>query len=211
MIDLAGERSASRDLDSPRPIAIVGVGNLLLSDDGVGIHAIRRLRSDSRVASMARLIDGGTVGTDLLAEVCGCEKLLIVDAVDAGLPPGTTIRMDFSGPDPQQIDTRNAHQSGIPGLLDALRLLGQAPRQVVLVGVQPAAMGLGTQLSPAVASAMPAVAAEVVRQLDRWTSAGGAASSQGIQSVASLDAAMPRSARETARETPGTEQLRECI
>ena len=76
---------------------------------------------------MARLIDGGTVGTDLLAEVCGCERLLIVDAVDAGLAPGTTVWMDLSGPDPGKIDTRNAHQFGIPGLLDDLRLLGQAP------------------------------------------------------------------------------------
>jgi hydrogenase maturation protease len=190
-MDLANEPRAYRDPDLPRPIAIVGVGNLLLSDDGVGIHAVRRLQSDSRIESMARLIDGGTVGTDLLAEVCGCERLLIVDAVDAGLPPGTIIWMDFSGPDPQKIDTRNAHQSGIPGLLDDLRLLGQAPRQVVLVGVQPAALGLGTQLSPEVAGALPAVSAEVVRQLDRWT-------------VESLDAAILIRARETSRQTPGT-------
>jgi hydrogenase maturation protease len=201
VIDLAGEPSASRDLDPPRPIAVVGVGNLLLSDDGVGIHAVRRLRSDSRVESMARLIDGGTVGTDLLAEVCGCENLLIVDAVDAGLPPGTTVRMDLSGPDPQKIDTRNAHQSGIPGLLDDLRLLGQAPLQVVLVGVQPAAIGLGTQLSPEVAGALPAVSAEVVRQLDRWTPAGGATSAPAMQSAESWDVAIPRGARETASET----------
>ena len=174
-------------------IAIVGVGNLLLSDDGAGIHAIRSLRSDSRVGSRARLIDGGTVGADLLAEVCGCERLLIVDAVDAGLPPGTTIRMDFSGPDPQKIDTRNAHQFGLSGLLDDLRLLGQAPAQVVLVGVQPAATGLGTELSPEVAGALPVVSAEVVRQLDRWISAG--------------EAALPRAAGETS----ATEQLRECI
>jgi len=174
-------------------IAIVGVGNLLLSDDGAGIHAVRRLRSDARVGSMARLIDGGTIGTDLLAEVCGCEQLLIVDAVDAGLPPGTTIRMDFSGPDPPKIETRNTHQSGIPGLLDDLRLLGQAPREVVLVGVQPAAMGWGTELSPEVAGALAVVSAEVARQLDRWTSAG--------------DAALPSAARETSE----TEQLRERI
>ena len=203
-MDLAGEPRACRDLDPPRPIAIVGVGNLLLSDDGVGIHAVRRLRSDSRVGSMARLIDGGTVGTDLLAEVCGCENLLIVDAVDAGLPPGTTIWMDFSGSDPQKIDARNAHQSGIPGLLDDLRLLGQAPRQVVLVGVQPATIGLGTQLSPEVARALPTVSAEVVRQLDRWRPAGDAANSRRIQSVESLVAALPKGAGETARGTSGT-------
>jgi hydrogenase maturation protease len=174
-------------------IAIVGVGNLLLSDDGAGIHAVHRLQRDAGVGSVARIIDGGTVGTNLLAEVCGCEKLLIIDAVDAGLPPGTTIRMDFSGPDRQKIESRNAHQSGIPGLLDDLRLLGQAPCQVVLVGVQPGAMGWGTELSPEVASALPVVTAEVGRQVDRWTSAGGAA--------------LP----EAARETSGTEQLRERI
>ena len=207
MIDLAGGRPASRELDPPQTIAIVGVGNLLLSDDGAGIHAIRRLRGDSRVSSMARLIDGGTVGTDLLAEVCGCEKLLIVDAVNAGLPPGTTIRMDFSGPDAQKIDTRNAHQFGIQGLLDDLRLLGQAPRQVVLVGVQPAAMGLGTQLSPEVAGALPVVSAEVVRQLDRWTSAGDAANSKGTQGAESWDAALARAEIETS----GIEQPRERI
>ena len=185
-------------MTDPPTIAIVGVGNLLLSDDGAGIHAVRGLRRDSRVGSMARLIDGGTIGTDLLAEVCGCDKLLIVDAVDAGLPPGTTIRMDFSGPDPPKIDSRNAHQLGIPGLLDDLRLLGQAPRQVVLVGIQPAAMGWGTQLSPEVSRALPVLSAEVVRQLDRWTSARGAEPSD----------AAPLG---EVREISGTEQPRERI
>lgn len=207
MIDSACEPRDYHDLDSPRPIAIVGIGNLLLSDDGVGIHTVRRLRSEARVRSMARLIDGGTVGTDLLAEVCGCEKLLIVDAVDAGLEPGTTIRMDYGGPDSRKIDTRNAHQSGIPGLLDDLHLLGLAPRQVVLVGVQPAAMGLGTQLSPQVASALPIVSAEVVRQLDRWTSAGDDANSKGTQGADSLDAVLPGA----ANKITGTEQPRERI
>ena len=181
------------DLAAPLPIAVVGVGNLLLSDDGVGVHTVRRLGGDPCVRSIARLIDGGTVGTNLLAEVCGCEKLLIVDAVDAGLPPGSTIRMDFSGPDPQAIETRNAHQFGLHGLLVDLRLMGRAPGEVILVGVQPAEIGLGTELSREVADALPVVAAEVVRQLDRWTSPGGAA--------------LP----EAARERQGTEQPRERI
>jgi hydrogenase maturation protease len=207
VIDFASEPRPYRDLGPPRTIVVIGVGNLLLSDDGVGIHAIRRLRGNSRVRSMVRLIDGGTVGTDLLAEVSGCEKLLILDAVDAGLPPGNTIWMDFSGPDPQKIDTRNAHQSGIPGLLDDLRLLGLAPSQVVLVGVQPAAMGLGTQLSPEVASSLPILFAEVVRQLDRWTSADNDAQSKETQSAESLDAVLPR----TANKITGTEQPGERI
>lgn len=152
-------------------IAVVGVGNPLLSDDGAGIHAVRRLRDDRRAGALARIVDGGTVGAELLSEVCGCDKLLIVDAVDAGLAPGTTIRMDYSGAEPLKVETRNAHQFGIQGLLDDLRLLGQAPSEVVLVGVQPAGTGWGTQLSPEVAGALPRVVAEVVRQLDQWTSA----------------------------------------
>jgi hydrogenase maturation protease len=126
VIDWSGEPRAFRESDPPRSIAIIGVGNLLLSDDGVGIHAVQTLRSESCVGSVARLIDGGTVGTDLLAQVCGCDELLIIDAVDAGLPPGSAIRMDFSGPGPQKIETRNAHQSGIPGLLDDMRQIGRA-------------------------------------------------------------------------------------
>jgi hypothetical protein len=92
-------------------------------------------------------------------------------------------------------------------LLDDLRLLGLAPRQVVLVGVQPGAMGLGTQLSPAVASALPVVAAEVLRQLDLWTPAGGAANSQETQGADSVEAALPGAALERSE----TEQPRERI
>jgi hydrogenase maturation protease len=156
---------------------------------------------------VARLIDGGATGTDLLTAVCGCENLLILDAVDAGLPTGATIWMDFSDPDSPKIDTRNAHQFGVPGLLDDLRLLGMAPRQVVLLGVQPAALGLGTQLSPEVAAALPIVCAEVVRQLDRWTSAGDAANGKETQGASSSDASLPR----TATKIAGTEQPGERI
>ncbi|MDR3719659.1 MAG: HyaD/HybD family hydrogenase maturation endopeptidase [Bryobacteraceae bacterium] len=198
---------AYHDPDAQRAIAVVGIGNLLLSDDGAGIHAIRALRKDSRVQSMARLIDGGTVGTDLLAQVCGCERLLIVDAVDAGLPPGAMVWMDLNDAGPRKIETRNAHQCGIPELLDDLRLLGVAPRQVVLIGVQPATIGLGTRLSPEVASALPALSAEVVRQLERWASAADAVIFKGTQGTDSTDAVLPGA----ANKMTGTEQPRERI
>jgi hydrogenase maturation protease len=146
---------------------VVGIGNLLLSDDGVGIHAIRILRT-GHLASMARLIDGGTIGTDLLAEVCGCERLLVIDAVDAGLRAGAIIRLDLSAPDAQRVETRNAHQWGISGLLDDLRLMGQGPRETVLIGVQLATTNFGTQLSSEVAGALSALAGAVARQLEEW-------------------------------------------
>lgn len=154
-------------------IAIVGAGNLLLSDDGVGIHALRRLRGDRRIESVARLVDAGAAGTSLFAEVAGCERLLIIDAVEAGLAPGATVWMDFSLPAPQNIHMRNAHQSGIPGLVDDLRLLGREPRDLLLIGVQPSNMACGTELSPEVAGAIPALVGEIVRQVERWIAGNG--------------------------------------
>lgn len=151
-------------------IAVVGIGNLLLSDDGIGIHAIRMLRAEP-LASVARIIDGGTIGTDLLAEVCGCEKLLVIDSVDAGLRAGTIIRLDLSVPDSQHIETRNAHQWGISGLLDDLLLMGLGPREAVLIGVQLATTDFGTQLSPEVDGALPSLTQAVVRQLEWWGAA----------------------------------------
>jgi hydrogenase maturation protease len=171
-------------------IAVVGIGNLLLSDDGVGIHAVRRLTEERRLESAARVIDGGTVGTDLLAEVCGCERLLIVDAVDAGLPPGAAIRMDLSRPGPCDAPARNAHQAGIPGLLDDLRLMGCEPRETVLFGIQPGTLAFGTQLSAEVAASLPALLDQVVRQVERWCSGAGTAMR------ASADPVPPRRRRE---------------
>ncbi len=164
---------------------VLGVGNLLLSDDGVGIHAIRMLRADAHIASAARLIDGGTVGPDLIAQLWDCERLLIIDAVDVGLRPGAAVWMDYSAPNVQTPEMRGAHQSGLAALLDDLRLLGRAPREVMLLGVQPAGTEIGTQLSPGVQSALPVIAGQVALQIERWTAA--------------------------RVETSPTEQLRECI
>jgi hydrogenase maturation protease len=170
MIDASCHSYGVGKLEHRQTIAVIGIGNLLLSDDGIGIHAVRSLRSNPRTCLLSRIIDGGTVGTDLLGEICGCEQALIVDAVDAGQRPGTIVWMDLNSSDLPRIQTRNAHQSGIYGLLDDLRLLGCAPQQIVLVGVQPASLSIGTQLSPEVASAIPALEKEIVWQLEQWIS-----------------------------------------
>ncbi len=186
-------------------VAIVGVGNLLLSDDGAGIHAIRT-PGVKALSSIARLIDGGTVGTDLLAEVWGCEKLLVIDCVDACLRPGTIVELDLNEASGREIKTRNAHQAGIYGLLDDLRLMGRNPREALLIGVQLATTDLGTQLSPEVAGALPSLADAVVRQVRRWT-ASMAATARQPHREAPPDAA----GASAMREISGTEKVGEYI
>ncbi len=137
-----------------RSTVVLGVGNLILSDDGLGITALRLLEQDRRVPPGTLLVDGGTFGVELLPYVEGASRLVILDAVDAGVPPGTLVRV--SG---DQIEgfpgARSVHDIGFPDLLAALRLLGKEPSEILLRGIQPATTGIGTTLSPIVEQAMP--------------------------------------------------------
>jgi hydrogenase maturation protease len=145
---------------------VLGLGNILHSDDGVGPQAIGRLRQDPRVLSDVSLIDGGTLGLELLTYVWDCSYLLVLDAVDVGQPPGTLLRM--SGQELRALPGEGSvHQLGVADLLVALRVLANQTPEVVLLGVQPASTEWGTELSPAVAAILPALADAAIAELDR--------------------------------------------
>lgn len=153
-------------MPAPATYVVLGLGNTLHSDDGIGPQAIEKLRSDARVPADVALIEGGTLGLELLTYIWGCSYLLVLDAVDAGQPPGTLIRMTN-----QEVQTLpgkgNAHQLGVADLLVALRVLTSRTPEVVLLGVQPASTDWGTELSPAVAAVLPALADAAVAELGR--------------------------------------------
>jgi hydrogenase maturation protease len=152
----------------PSKVVVLGLGNILHSDDGVGPHAIGRLRQDPRVLSDVSLIDGGTLGLELLTYVWDCSYLLVLDAVDIGQPPGTLVRM--SGQEVKALRGEgSAHQLGVADLLVALRVLASRTPEVVLLGIQPASTEWGTELSPAVAAILPALADAAIAELGRRT------------------------------------------
>ena len=137
----------------PSQFVVLGLGNILHSDDGVGPQAIERLRDDPRVPEDVTLIEGGTLGLELLTYIWDCPYLLVLDAMDVGQPPGTLIRM--AGQELQTLPGKgNVHQLGVADLLVALRVLAKQVPEVVLLGVQPANLEWGTELSPAVAAVM---------------------------------------------------------
>jgi hydrogenase maturation protease len=138
------------------PTVILGLGNLIQSDDGVGIHAVRLLENDERLGAGVAVIDGGTFGVQLAAYTAGAGHLIVLDSVDVGRDPGTLVRMD--GSDLCGLPGgATAHGLGLADLLVALGLMGSQPPEVVLLGVQPATTALGTELSPAVRAALPAL------------------------------------------------------
>jgi len=146
---------------------VLGLGNLVHSDDGAGIHAVQRMQTDARVPSDVVIIDGGTQGLSLLPHISGFERLLVIDAVDAGEPPGTLIRLegralaDMPG-------NASVHPLGFSDLMVAMKLLGDLPAEVVVFGVQPMSTEWSAELTPPVEKALSPLIDSVVAQLEAW-------------------------------------------
>jgi hydrogenase maturation protease len=148
---------------------VLGLGNLVHGDDGVGVHAIERLKRDPRVPPSAVLMDGGTQGMSLIPHVSGFERVLVLDAVDAGEKPGTLIRLQ-GGAIENLPGKPSVHQLGFADLLISMKLLGQAPKEVIVLGVQPQSTDWSAELTPAVRSSLDELMTLVIDQLRLWNS-----------------------------------------
>jgi hydrogenase maturation protease len=146
---------------------VLALGNPIRSDDGVGIAALRCLEGDARVPEFVELVEGGTKGLELVAYISGMTRLLVLDAVEAGATAGTIVSMQ-GGELRALPGNGNVHDLALADILNALRLLGQEPRETILLGVQPRTTELGTSLSESVESALPDLVEAAIAQLSRW-------------------------------------------
>jgi len=134
---------------SKRRILILGVGNLLLGDEGVGIHAVRELEKRALPLHID-VVDGGTGGLNLLDLMRGYERVILVDAVDAEEEPGTILRFT-----PQEVSLQgqafplSLHQTEVLKVLELATYLGRPLPSIVIYGIQPQSMDWSTELSPA--------------------------------------------------------------
>jgi hydrogenase maturation protease len=146
---------------------VLGLGNLVQSDDGLGVHAIQSLQQDRRVPSDVVLMDGGTQGLSLLPHISAFERLLVIDAMDVGETPGTVVRIE--GKALQNLPGKaSVHQLGFADLLVALELLGESPEEIVLFGVQPLSTEWGTEVTPPVREGLDRLPDLVIQQLLEW-------------------------------------------
>ena len=146
---------------------VLALGNPIRSDDGVGIAALRCLEGDPRVPEFVELVEGGTKGLELVAYINGMTRLLVLDAVEADAAAGTIVSMQ-GGELRALPGNGNVHDLALADILNALRLLGQEPRETILLGVQPRTTELGTSLSESVKSALPDLVEAAIAQLSRW-------------------------------------------
>jgi hydrogenase maturation protease len=146
---------------------VLGLGNLVHADDGVGVHAIQRLQKDPRVPRGVVLLDGGTQGLSLLPHLLGFQRLLVIDAVDAGEPPGTLLRLE--GQAVHRLPGKaTVHQLGFADLMIALELLGEPPAEIVVAGIQPLSTEWSAELTPPVQEGLNRLLDLVIAQLESW-------------------------------------------
>jgi hydrogenase maturation protease len=152
----------------PFQILVLGLGNLMRSDDAVGMLTLHRLKADSRFPHEIEVIEGGTLGLDLLHALHGISHLLVLDAVDAGAVPGALVR--FTGPKLAGLPTsKSVHLLGLADLINVLLLMEAPPTDLVLLGVQPESTGWGTTLTPAVEAAQSNLVEASLTQIARWS------------------------------------------
>ncbi len=153
-------------------ILVLGVGNLLLRDEGLGIHAIRLLQSQFLFSPNVQVMDGGTAGVALLDSILGCDYLIVADVASMGTPAGTVARLEGDRLWGCFAEKQSAHDWGLGEILLQAKLLGHDP-SIVVVAVEPADMETWEmQLSPALAARLPDVVDRLVAEV---RSAGGIA------------------------------------
>jgi hydrogenase maturation protease len=139
-----------------------------MSDEGVGVQVIERLAAGYRLSEEVQVLDGGTLGLDLLYYLEGIDNLLIVDAAQLHKEPGTMIRLvDDEVPAFMSIKI-SPHEMGVPDMLAAAKLMDLYPKRLVLWGIQPELITLGLDLSPALDAKIDTLLENVINELRGW-------------------------------------------
>src|SRR5689334_7977742 len=127
-------RSGRCDMAAPGRTVVLGVGNLVMSDEGLGVRCVEHLQRSGALPAEVAIIDGGTSTNELLGELEDLDLLVIVDAVAGGGSPGSLVRLESDRIPAAFSNKLLPHQHGINDLLATLQFLGRAPRRVVVLG-----------------------------------------------------------------------------
>ena len=151
--------------------AVLGIGNSLMTDDGVGVHALHEFAAGN-TDKETLCLDAGTVGLALMSRLSGLDGLIAVDAMRLRKPPGTITVLEDSAMDEHLRQHHGSvHELGLSDIFDALRLSGDLPRHRALVGIEPESIDWGTETTATVAARMPELVESIHTLLARWKAA----------------------------------------
>lgn len=150
----------------PKPVLVLGVGNILLADEGIGVRVIEAFgKRYAPLPAAVEVIDGGTAGMALIDVIAGRRHLIVVDAVAGDGPAGSVVRLAGSAVAPFLRQRLSPHQLGLLDVLAYLALVETAPETVTIIGITPQDLDLGLALSPALAAALDSFSERVADEL----------------------------------------------
>ena len=147
-------------------LLVLGLGNVLLGDDGLGAAAVARVERNYRIPPGVQLEDGGTLGMSLLGLLAESERVILVDAVRTDGPAGSLVRIDGENVMDAVRDRLSPHQVGVADVLDAARLIDCYPSSVTLLGLVPESIDLNVVRTHAVDAGIDALVAAVVHEVE---------------------------------------------
>ena len=135
----------------------MGMGNLLLKDEGVGVHVIHALKEKNNLPENVELVDAGTAALDVLQILGDVDKLIVIDAVKGGCTSGTLYKFNPSDIRSANRATTSLHQLSFIEALSIVERLGKAPKNVTIIGIEPKEIAIGLELSPEITETIPKV------------------------------------------------------
>lgn len=149
-------------------VLVLGIGNIVMGDDGVGVLVAQRIQQGYRFPDNVEILDGGTLGLDLLPKLENVTNLIMIDAVETGQKAGTCIRL-YGEELPIALETKvSPHQMGLKDLLAVSSLMGHSPREMVLIGVQPGSIEMEIGLTAEVEAQFENLVSNVLSELANW-------------------------------------------
>ena len=147
---------------------VMGLGNLLNCDEGLGVQALKLLDAQSGIPQGFELLDGGVLGLNLLMIVEECSHLLLLDAVNVGKPAGTVVELEKEQIPLYAGVKLSQHQITFQEVLGLANIRGYLPEHLHLIGIQPENLSVGLELSPVVAKALPEVVERAKKIMEKW-------------------------------------------
>jgi hydrogenase maturation protease len=155
------------ELTNKKPVLILGIGNLILKDEGVGVHVIERLKNMA-LPSDVEVIDGGTMGIDLLYHIEGRKKVIVIDAVNTDGAAGTIYRFTDKDLEEKKECLRSAHEIDFTDVLKLAQFLKNRPDTVIFIGIKPKDISEGFGLSPQIEERIPQIVELVLKEMESY-------------------------------------------